>query len=405
MIPSKHPTLIEDNQAVTYGSIVSIHNNSHESYLCVSLMSTLTANRSKVGLWEQFIIESAEGETRIGEPVCFTDFIHLKGYNGKYVAVASTGTLKCKTDTPTDNTSFCINSGDELKTEGIDMSTVPVMNHSNISIWSNSVEKYVAATRLGAAYCDRAVKGPWESFKIQMTQRQPLSDKYKASAKAVNKKTSRNNDLYDQIVVPRPSSPTIPEKSASSIKDHGECGAAMETLFNEIKCNHSDAADELINSIDAYFNGFSNKTLLSDLQLDRLYKQYKNIKKEYEQTKKAKKKKAKPQVAHQDDFDNEQDAPQQQMQQQVQAKPKMKLSASDYQTFQVEKKIAQETYEAVKELETEYNDLHLLMKDVNTLLHEQEDSINMVEVNVEYANHNIEKGRANIKTARKYNLT
>ncbi len=69
--------------------------------------------------------------------------------------------------------------------------------------------------------------------------------------------------------------------------------------------------------------------------------------------------------------------------------------------MEVEKAVALETFEQVKNMESDMNILNTLMKDMNTLLGDQDPMLERIGKDVSQANSRVNKGNENIRGAKK----
>ncbi|KAL0491540.1 syntaxin-7 [Acrasis kona] len=81
---------------------------------------------------------------------------------------------------------------------------------------------------------------------------------------------------------------------------------------------------------------------------------------------------------------------------------KLVLSSADANTLETEKKIAEETLSEFRELESEFDEVHSMMVDLNMMIKEQGQGINIILHNVEEANKAVLDGIQNIKDASSY---
>ena len=81
---------------------------------------------------------------------------------------------------------------------------------------------------------------------------------------------------------------------------------------------------------------------------------------------------------------------------------KFVLSSADQGTLDVEKQIALETNRELKDLETNYYELHQCFVDLNEMVKEQGEGIEVIQQNVQLANEYVEQGVENIKVAKSF---
>jgi hypothetical protein len=395
-----------------------------------------------------------EREADFGDPVRYGDRVHLRGHRGKYFSVQSMGTINCTKDVPKSNETFTIALGEDLQDPNVDMSLLPVMNCSFVSFQSFSYNKYLVATKLGLVFCNRNEKNSWERFQVQMSYRHPLKEHLTRKMKTI-KPAEDDLDLLALSVAPSrvPTTSTqkqklfrdeesdeedqvqVPLRRSEDFTIHNleECGRFIEKFARKIAelkkmikkmismtdrdrlldliRNEIIATESIDKSLQQFFGKMAKK-FDQDIHLERLHKQYLLVRSEFNtevienrdlkkaQAEKSSKKSARQQKSQKQvvrNDDNEIDA---QLQTQLQ-QPKMKLKQADRYTMEVERAVALETYERVKNMETEYNDLHVLMQDVNSLLKEQDPLIEHVNRNVEDANTMINKGRGHLRDADK----
>ncbi|KAL9656388.1 hypothetical protein ABK040_005154 [Willaertia magna] len=92
---------------------------------------------------------------------------------------------------------------------------------------------------------------------------------------------------------------------------------------------------------------------------------------------------------------------QQVMLQQQQKKQQFVLSQWDRNTIDVETALANETKQDLIKLETDFNEIHGMMKDFHGLVHENQEYLDIIADNVEESNVKVQAGTQNIKGAKK----
>jgi t-SNARE complex subunit (syntaxin) len=80
------------------------------------------------------------------------------------------------------------------------------------------------------------------------------------------------------------------------------------------------------------------------------------------------------------------------------------ISVADSSTVNVEKTIALETNKELASLEADFLELNECFRDLNTLIHEQDESINTIHANVTSARENVEIGVETLKATKNMNL-
>jgi t-SNARE complex subunit (syntaxin) len=450
--------LLDDFVPITYGSIVVLYNATHKTYFCAEALGGISANRKNVGEWEQFVIEKAPDPsddnqisstkeqrcTHFGDPVCYNDKIHLRSnYRGKYISSKSMGTLNCSKDQPKNGETFLIIVGEDPQDKNVDMSFVPIMNGSVISLLSYAYHKFVVATKLGLAFCNRTDRGSWERFVIKLKKRYPLKEHLKRTVKTIRNVEGDDIDLSrvtstqkkqnmpfeeekDVVVVPLRRSEDI------TINDTDDAAKYIEKLYrkiNDIKKmikkmssmtsdmdrdrqldlirNEMISAESIEKSLQKYFHQ-NKKKFSENLHLERLHKQFITAKDTYlsdvvdnrdlknahsERNSRRKSEHVRHNSSDEDDIDL-------QLKQQLQM-PKMKLGQADQYTLEVEKSVALETYNYVKNLESDFNDINALMLDMNEMLKEQDPLFDTISANINDADFAVQRGTSNIRDTKK----
>lgn len=401
--------LLEDYVPITYGSVITLFSSHHESFICIGSLDAL-ATTKKSGSWEQFVIEKAlsenqinstreERESSFGEPVYYNHSVHLKSRRSKYVSTQSMGTINCTKDSPKNNETFIIEPGEDLDDRSMNMSLVPVMNCSLIALRSVQYSKYIVSTKLGLVFCNRTQKKTWERFKIQMTIRHPLKahlnrkvvsirdandDELNVERKIASFSAAENvNDTVsgndDEIVVPLRQSQDFnisdAEHSASFIEKFNNKILNIKKMIKNIATsadknrqldlirNEIILAESIEKSLTRFFSQKKNR---DDMHIERLKKQFLEIKQIFnsdivnsKELKNAQmeRRKINYRAIDYNDEDEDDDLDRQigNIRQELKQKSKMKLSEAQQHTLDVEKAVALETYNSVKDMERDYN--------------------------------------------------
>ncbi len=423
-----------DYVPLTFGSKIAIFSREHKVYICVETMGALSASRKKPDPeWGQYVIERApkpiegkitskseERESSFGDPVTYGDLVHFRGAKGRYLSAQSMGTISCSRDTPSNSEAFSLALGEEPTDGKMDYSQLPVMNCTEISIKSVAFQKYVVATKLGLVFCNRVDVLSWERFEVQLTNRRPLKEHLTRKVKTI-RPVELGFDMSEKpMVVPLQKSEDIYvldiEGCADQIAKYARKTVDMKKIIKKLP---TSSGAELGKNLDTIRNGiiqaeslekgiqkFFAKVKKDDMHAIRLLKQFSDIREEFntqvvqsKELKNAKQEKSKTNaVKNTRKYDDDEEDAQLQVQLQ---QPKAKLRQADQYTMEVEKAVALETYEQVKNMETDMNMLNTLMQDMNTLLGEQDPMLERIGKDVSNANQRIDKGTDNLRGAKK----
>jgi hypothetical protein len=241
-----------------------------------------------------------------------------------------------------------------------------------------------------------------------------------------NKSENRYTLDYNQIALKI-------EKYIEYIEEFGKKINSLKNISKDSKNKTQQYivnCQNLIKDIEDIENLFKNQNLDSNQtkQLKKVQNQYKELKIEFSKVKESKKYKeielnqnkkngkinVKKYSFESDDDEKEEtynynnknyDEKEFQKVEKTQKKEKPVLSFTVESTLDVEEKIAQETNREITYLKTEMEGLQEIFKDINTLVHEQDASIDIIQENIQDSNMNTENAVEDINVSANFTIS